>query len=274
MKAMRKILQISVTVLSIFGIFAASSCTKIAGNSIDYYLLPADLTFIDGKAEFYGRNGQTLIDIGEKTFSYPKSDEENYNLYENIAVYGGTAPRYAIEIAEGYKNIRPHLENLHIPNNGDSVIYTHGYLLNGKIYGICNTYKKTIGYLSGGGNYGVEEIAFSVYYEYTAETDEFVVLRKTDGAFFVAFSGDNVVFWKNRKFYVSDGSTDTFICDDLAYDGGIRHQSRNTVYFNDNYVVFEMIKAKTFSDVFNITVYDFNEKKTTKLQDFETYYYM
>lgn len=43
---------------------------------------------------------------------------------------------------------------------------------------------------------------------------------------------------------------------------------------NDNYVIFEMIKAKTFSDVFNITVYDFNEKKTTKLQDFETYNYM
>ena len=170
---MRKILQISVTVLSIFGIFAASSCTKIAGNSIDYYRLPADLTFIDGKTEFYGRNGQTLIDIGEKTFSYPKSDEENYNLYENIAVYGGTAPRYAIEIAEGYENIRPHLENLHIPNNGDSVIYTHGYFLNGKIYGICNTYKKTIGYLSGGGNYGVEEIAFSVYYEYAKPTARF-----------------------------------------------------------------------------------------------------
>ena len=39
-------------------------------------------------------------------------------------------------------------------------------------------------------------------------------------------------------------------------------------------VIFEMIKAKTFSDVFNITLYDFNKKKTTKLQDFETYNYM
>lgn len=43
---------------------------------------------------------------------------------------------------------------------------------------------------------------------------------------------------------------------------------------NDNYVIFEMIKAKTFSDVFNITLYDFNKKKTTKLQDFETYNYI
>lgn len=43
---------------------------------------------------------------------------------------------------------------------------------------------------------------------------------------------------------------------------------------NDNYVIFEMIKAKTCSDVFNITLYDFNKKKTTKLQDFETYNYM
>ncbi len=272
MKTMRKILQISVTVLSIFGIFAASSCTKIAGNSIDYYRLPADLTFTDGKAEFYGRNGQTLIDIGEKTFSYPKSDEENYSLYENIAVCGGTAPRYSIEIAEGYESIRTHLENLHIPNNDESVIYTHGYLLNGKIYGICNTYKKTIGYLSGGGNYGVEEIAFSVYYEYTAETDEFVILRKTEGAFFVAFSGDNVVYWRSKKFYVSDGKTDAFICDDLAYDSGIRHQSRNTVYFTDDYVIFEMIKAKSTSDIYNMFVYDFTEKTVTELESFKENY--
>ena len=263
---MRKIAQIFITVLSIFGIFAASSCTKVAGNSIEYYRLPDSVVFTDGKAEFYGRNGRTLVDIAEKNFSYPKSDEENNSLYENIAVSGGTAPRYDIEIAEGYENIRPHLENLHIPNNNESVIYTHGYLINGKIYGICNTYKRTIGYLSGGGNYGVEEIAFSVYYEYTAETDEFVVLRKTEGVFFVAFSGDNVVYWKSRKFYVSDGSTDTFICDDLAYDSGIQHQSRNTVHFTDDYLIFEMIKAKSFSDIYNMFVYDFNEKTVTALE--------
>lgn len=262
---MRKIVQVFITVLSIFGIFSVASCTRVAGNSIDYYRLPDSVAFTDGKAEFYGRNGKTIIDLNEKTFSYPKSDEEKYSLYENIAVSGGTAPRYGFEIAEGYENILPHLENLHIPDNNESVIYTHGYLIDGKIYGVCNTYKKTIGYLSGGGNYGVEEIAFSVYYEYTAETDEFVVLRKTEGAFFVAFSGDNVVFWKDKKFYISDGSTDTFICDDLAYDSGIRHQSRNTVYFTDNYVIFEMIKAKSASDICNMVVYDFAEKTVTEL---------
>ncbi len=269
---MRKILQISVTVLSIFGVLTAISCTRIAGNSIDYYFLPETVFFADGKAEFYGRNGQTLVNIDEKTFSYPKSTEENYSLYENIAVSGGTAPRYGFEIAEGYENILPHLNDLHIKDNDRSVIYTRGYLINGKIYGICNTYKKTVGYLSGGGNYGVEEIAYSVYYEYTAETDEFVVLRKTEGAFFVAFSGDNVVYWKNRKFYVSDGSADTFICDDLAYDGGIRHQSRNTVYFTEKYVFFEMIKAKAASDVYHMFVYDFTEKTVTELESFKVNY--
>lgn len=269
---MRKIIQFFTIVLLFLGIFTAISCTRIAGNSIDYYYLPENAVSADDKIDFYGRNGHTLVDIGEKTFSYPKSSEENYSLYENIAVRGGTAPTYSFDIAEGYENILPYLENLHIPDNDESVIYTHGYLINGKIYGICNTYKKTIGYLSGGGNYGIEEIAFSVYYEYTAETDEFVILRKTEGVFFVAFSGDNVVYWKNKKFYVSDGSTDTFICNDSAYDSGIRYQSRNTVYFNDRYVFFEMIKAKASSDIFNMVVYDFSENTLTELESFKINY--
>lgn len=37
MKTMRKIVQIFITAFSISGVFAASSCTKVAGNSIDYY---------------------------------------------------------------------------------------------------------------------------------------------------------------------------------------------------------------------------------------------
>lgn len=40
MKTMRKIVQIFITAFSISGVFAASSCTKVAGNSIDYYRLP------------------------------------------------------------------------------------------------------------------------------------------------------------------------------------------------------------------------------------------
>lgn len=286
---MKKILinskRIAVALILAFTVvFSGAACHRVSGNKISYRRLPDELKNENGEIAFAAGRSECRINPDEKTFSYVSSEsssEQSDGESEETAdpttpvVSGGTTPRYDIRTAEGYEDIVPHIKDLDIEGSDRSVIYTQGYSVGDKVYGICNVYKDTVGYLSGGGNYGIEEIAYSVYYAYDAESDEFSVIDKLDDAVFVAFSGNRIIYWKSKKYYilnVDDGKSD-YLFDDRAYDSGIRQQSRSTVYFNDDYAIIEMIKAKGTKDIYHMFVYDFNESALTELKSFEISYF-
>lgn len=233
-------------------------CHRIAGNEPVF-----------GYWDFDVRDGvlqadSLRIDLQEKT--YALTDGGNGGEQSSVVVTGGTAPRYIIDTAEGYEGIVSHLENCSLDSES-SVIYCQGFLRGDSVYGICNVYKDTVGYLSGGGNYAVEEISHSLLFRYEAATDEFTVTARVDGAMAVAFSGDTVLYWKDRNYYSHVFGTDeeTLLFEDKAYDTGIQHQSRARIFYNEQYAVFELVKAKGDTEIRYCYLYDFAQSQVYAL---------
>lgn len=187
------------------------------------------------------------------------TDSDNALPQSEPALYGGTAPRESIEPPQGYEGVEPHIVECELERDS-SVIYTCGYISDGKLLGFVNVYKDTVGYLSGGGNYGVEEISHGIIFEYTPETDEFTQIKRFDGCNIVAFNDNQVLYWKSRKYYSYDLTTDTekFLIDDNAYDSGILHQSSTVIYTNSKYTVLLMKKAKRTKTLPYFYLYDYS----------------
>ncbi len=260
MKKINRLVALSLVFVCLF----LCACHKLSGNQLDFRYLPNTFEFIDGVAEFESGNGQIFhVDLNKKEFLATDSDGE----YLPPPVNGGTAPRYLIEIDEEYEGIRTHLSSLELKNNDRSVIYTQGYLLNGEIWGICNVYHDTVGYLSGGGNYGMEEISHSIYYKYDYKKDIFERIAKIDGACALAFSKNKLIYWrdKNLYFFDIDSNEELFLCEDLSYDFGLQHQSRGVIYFNEQYALFRFAKAKGSTDVYYAFIFDFSNKNLIQL---------
>lgn len=242
-----------------------TACHKISGNQLDFYYLPASFTLSDGIVRVQSGHG-TIFHINYPAKEFSETNDGEYG-YEQPPIEGGTAPRYLLSIADEYKGIEDDLLRLKIEEKENSVIYTQGYLIDGAIYGICNVYKDTVGYLSGGGNYGLEEISHAVYYRYDHSLDEFEILTKIDSVALLAFSESQVIYWKNKKLYACDTRTneETFLCDDKSFDEGLQHSSRGQVYFNDEYVLFYFVKAKGSKDICYAYLYSFSTKKLCQL---------
>lgn len=244
-----------------------TSCHRVDGNSIYIEKIFDDIG--DGELEIYTRWDLLSIDMNNKTYSNSKNDYSKFSGVE-YAVFGGTAPRYSIEIKEEYESIKDDIMSLNTLGEA-SVIRTQGYLVDDYIYGICNVYSDTVGYLSGGGNYAEEEIAYSIYYKYDYINDVMETICKLDKSTMVAYNDDYVVYWKNKKFYSYNIETQEAkeLCDHLSYDSGLQHQSGTYVYFNNNYVIFEMRKAKSFNDYYYYYIYEYGKDiiKLTECSD-------
>ncbi len=262
---MKKALAVLLALDCVLSATVLTSCRKLSGNQLDFYYLPASFTLSDGVTDIQSGNGQVFhVDYTAKTISVTNDGEYGY---PPPPIEGGTAPRYLLSIADEYKGVEDDLLKLHVEGNENSVIYTQGYLIDENIYGICNVYEDTVGYLSGGGNYGVEEISHAVYYRYDDSTDEFTVLSKIDGVAMLAFSGEQVIYWKNKKLFALDTRTneEVFLCDDNSYDEGVQRQSRGSVYFNDEHVLFYFVKAKGAKEACYAYLYSFSAQKIIQL---------
>ncbi len=266
---MKKI-KVNLCLILIAFLLSLTSCHKVSGNQLDFNYFSSDIVFSNGVSNLdTGVGTEFSIDVNNQTLIAKSSN--NYNN-SNLVISGGTAPRYLIDVKEGYEGAEKYLNALHISDNDKSVIYTQGYLINGLVFGICNVYKDTVGYLSGGGNYGEEEIAYSVYFSYNNLTDEFSIIYKISNAMIVAFSNEQIIFWQNKKLYSKNINTNEvkFLCKDYSYDSGLQHQSIGNVYFNNDYVIFYFMKAKLFSDRFYSYIYNFTSGKLIKLEVINT----
>ncbi|MGN1234495.1 MAG: hypothetical protein ACI4U2_00755 [Christensenellaceae bacterium] len=241
-----------------------TSCTRVAGNQLQFHYREAEPD-LNGVTEIETRYGTTLqIDCQNKQY---KVLGGSYELSEDhLIVEGGTAPRYTLSVKEGYESIEDNLLDLDLKTES-SVIYTAGYLIDGLIYGICNVYYGTVGYLSGGGNYAEEEIAYSVYYRYDNATDELSVLYKTSGEMIVAFSHQKVLYWRDRNIYSYDIDADkeVLLCKDYSYDSGLSHQSSGLVIFNEHYALLDFKKASGTMDTYYLFLYTFEDDRFMEL---------
>lgn len=257
--------RIAVSLCLLFLTFVLTSCHRVAGNQLDFGYLPFDIDEY-GIAKIEIGDSPLYIDV--QNGQYERGNGEYVQRADNLVVEGGTAPRYELSAKEGYEGILDDLLGLQIDDE-KSVIYTQGYLIDGVVLGICNVYYDTVGYLSGGGNYGEEEIAYSVYYRYDNQSDTFTVLEKVNGAMMVAFSGDTVLYWKKENMYAYAVNSDEerFLCKDYSYDSGLQHQSHGLISFNEKYALFLFRKAKGNKDTYYLFLYGFEEGSLLKLTE-------
>ena len=82
------------------------------------------------------------------------TDTGNDLSQSETVLYGGTAPLYSIVAPQGYEGIEAHITACELERSS-SVVDTCGYVSDGKLFGFVNVYYDTVGYLAGGGNYGV-----------------------------------------------------------------------------------------------------------------------
>lgn len=89
------------------------------------------------------------------------TDTGNDLSQSETVLYGGTAPLYSIVAPQGYESVEAHITACELERSS-SVVDTCGYVSDGKLFGFVNVYYDTVGYLAGGGNYGVEEISHGI----------------------------------------------------------------------------------------------------------------
>ncbi len=197
------------------------------------------------------------VDVTEKAATETNADDLTDDSQERF-LYGGTAPRYTIEAPEGFEGVIPHIEALETDKDS-SVVYACGYVSDGKLIGFVNMYKGTVGFLFSGGNYGIEQISHAVTFEYDPESDDFKQGMRFDEKNIVAYYVDIVLYWKDRKYYAYNASTEIeqFLIEDKAYDTGFRQQSHASIFTNGKYTVFFMTKAKQTRDYEYAYLYEF-----------------
>ena len=157
--------------------------------------------------DFVKHNDEYLIDdysVSLNDMKYRKQNEFERSYYnDNITynenyLFGGTAPRDDIVVPTNYDNVKKHLVGLRL-NDESSVISTFGYLTNDYLIGYVNVFNDTIGFLSGGGNYGVEEIAYGIAFKYYNQTDEFVITSKKEKGMIVSINEKGYIYYLNKK---------------------------------------------------------------------------
>ena len=253
-----KVSSVILTLISVCGfVLILCGCThRIAGNYPNYGYIKS----IESDNGFLIPNYE--INVKEKKYAEIKNDESAYSV--NF-LYGGTAPRYSIVTPTGFDGVKPHIEAL--PLGGRSVADANGYITDGKLVGFANVYKDTIGYLSGGGNYGVEEISRGILFEYLPETDTFTETKRFDGCNVVAYNGTTVLYWRDRNYYSYDlnSQTESFLVEDKAYDKGIQHQSYTNIFTNTEYTAIFITKSKFSKETRFAYLYDYTTKEFCQL---------
>lgn len=251
-------------------VLSLSGCHRIAGNHPRY----SYSNFIETDKGFYA-DAFDEMDISIADRSYRKlnpeerQSEEDYELSYDVLLDGGTAPRYAFNAPEGYDGVIPFLENLTSEMSDSAVIYACGIVSDNALTGYVNVYKDTVGYLSGGGNYAVEEIDHALTFVYNPENINFEITNYIEGVLIVSFHKDSVLYWKDRNYYSynTKTGTETLLVEDKAYDVGLRHQSCCYILTDDNYVLFVFNKSSFLKETIYVYLYDYDNQDFFQLEE-------
>lgn len=194
-----------------------------------------------------------------KYFGYPAAP---------VVLSGGSFPRNTTDLAPECEGLYDNLVERYYGKRGLKTYYAHD-CGDGTVYGFCNVFNREIGYLSGGGQCGVEEIDFSVYFSYDIETGEFCEKAVYEGCNIVAYSENSVVYYRNKNYYCNVGGEEIYLCEDMAFDSGISSCSHACFWFNSEYAVLRFYKRYVNSqkDYVATVVCDFSGNVLLNVKD-------
>ena len=225
-----------------------SSCSLIT-NFI--YVEPLCLAEIDGEMYFLSicTDENYKLDFENKTISMIQYDTlpafeeemETKNAFKFEQFHG------AYNEIENEK-LAMHLESCELTDT-DSLIYALGYWQDEILTGFAQVYD---GYAPTCSGYDISNIDHSLLFTYNLTTDTFTATKEIEDVAIVAFSGESVIYWKNRAYYAYDLQTgaERFLTEDKAFDSDITNYSTPYVYFNGEMCIFHLIKDKARDKVF------------------------
>lgn len=222
-------------------------CTRMYGNSRDNtdYVEPE---FIDGKAvydlsTFAAVDKVLTIDraAGTAQLSDGGTGEYAEPQYECAVAWGKDAggPRSVDRFSEGYGNLRGLLTEKYEKGKVKLIQY-YAVKYGEEVYGFCNLYSKTAGYLFSAGQIAVEYLISGVYFKYDAANNSLEEIANLKDCNIVAFNSDSLIYFKNEKYYAYTDGVETYICDDEAVDKGSTHYSFVSIFFNADECIIVM----------------------------------
>ena len=254
-----------ICILLLFALVTSlASCGVVANHMTTGYL---STTERGGSTYLLSRFSRIYkIDLENKTFSLAQETDFDEALFDhtNELKYEFFAGEYSAIIPDGYDNVIGHLENRKLEND-TSVIDAWGYVNEGILTGFVQVYHGTSGKY---GNYAIEKISHSIAFSYNADTDEFSIVKKFDGAVIVAFSDTTVIYWKDKAYYSYDLTTseEKHLVEDKAYDSGLNQTSTPAVFSNEELCVLHLVKGKTRENIEYMYVFNFETGEFFELE--------
>lgn len=246
-------------------IISLTSCSLMI-NFID--VEPLCLVDVDGETYFLSVyiDEKYKLDLANKTISSAQNedlptfeDAKANNAFEFEQFHG----EYNSIENEALEN---HLKALEITED-DSPVYAFGYWQGEMLVGFAQVYD---GYARSCSGYDLANLDHSLLFTYDSITDTFIVKKEIAGVAIVAFSGDTVIYWKERAYYSYDWQTgqEVYLIEDKAFDSGPTNYASPYVYYNEEMCVFHLIKdegkGKVFYYVFDFATNEFFELRWQK----------
>lgn len=192
-----------------------------------------------------------------------ENGERYYVPAAPVVLDGNTFPRRSTYLAKDYFALFTKLSSIH-GSEGQQPIQYHATEIGGEVYGFCNVYSGCVGYFAGGGNIGVEKIIYTSFFKYDRQYNAITELLRVDGGNAVAYDGDTLFYYKNKKYYSQNlGGEPKFICNDEAFDSGATSYSRCRYFFDGERLVIFQQKCfmRESKDYDYITICDMNGEK-------------
>ena len=230
--------------------WALCGCATLLGSNSranTMYLLPTE-TDAAYTYDIYTGYGYITVTVnkasGEAAVEKSDREEEEYHTAKYPTVLcGSDAPRNGDYCGEGYEQLPGLIRERYETSQVRLVQY---YGVEGDEKGICrgfvNLYTRTSGYLSGGGQIDAKRIVAGVIFTFDARSGEYKQLYRLEKCNIVAFSGNRVILFRGRKYYVCElnSGKEKYLFDDEAYDTGITNYSHVSFFFNERHFIADM----------------------------------
>ena len=187
----------------------------------------------DGSQIVFRLSDESLrYDPATRTIS--KEDTEWTEGPETV-LKGDTFPRGVLETKEGYEELSEQVKAL-AKNPDDPLIHALAWEQDGCVYGFCNVYSKTTGFLSGGGQCDTKHIVRAVLFTYEDET--LTVKEELEKCVVVAYDGNHAIYFHNREYFSKTANGEpNKICKDEAFDTGMTSYGYARFCFGGGYCI-------------------------------------
>ena len=212
--------------------FLLSGCTHYGNYRSHTQLMTVDER--DGQIVFRLFEEYLIYNPAEQSLSM---EEAEWDYGPETILSGDTFPRGWLDVAEGYEGLKEQVLSFAV-NKKDPLVHALAWEQDGIVYGFCNVYKATTGYLSGGGQCDVKHIVRAVLFSYERETDTFTVKEELKKSVVVAYDGENAVYYKSKEYFSKrESGTPVKICDDVAFDTGMTSYGYARFFFGGGYCI-------------------------------------